>query len=209
VTWAQLLARTRRPVRLYAGDIPPWHRGVVGLSLHRSDRRHIQHDIATAAMPLPDDFANSYQAEDVFEHIAYESLPAVIDEIHRVLQPGGLFRLSVPDYRCDVLIARSRHDAKGRIVFDPGGGGAYVRGRVVGGGHVWFPRYESVRALVQRTRFATAGKIAFLHYYDEHGTPVTNPIDYSHGFVGRTPDNDDRVRSPYRPMSIVVDLTKV
>lgn len=35
-----------------------------------------------------------------------------------------------------------------------------------------------------------------------------HPIDYSKGMVMRTPDFDDRVRYPKRPLSIVVDLTK-
>lgn len=208
MTWEQLIARRRRPIRLYAGDVPHGRRGVVGLSLHRSDRRHIVHDVSTAIMPLPDAFVDSYQSEDVFEHIAYHRLRAVIDEIHRVLRPGGLFRLSMPDYRCDVLQARSRRNVAGRIVFDPGGGGSYRDGHVLGGGHVWFPRLESVRSLVRRTRFSTHGTIRFLHYYTRAGRPVTHAIDYSRGHVARTPDHDGRVQRPYRPMSIVVDLVK-
>ena len=37
---------------------------------------------------------------------------------------------------------------------------------------------------------------------------ITNKIDYSLGYISRTPDNDDRVKNPYRPMSIVVDCYK-
>ena len=34
-------------------------------------------------------------------------------------------------------------------------------------------------------------------------------IDYSLGYIKRTPDNDKRVKKPRRPMSIVVDCYKI
>ena len=43
---------------------------------------------------------------------------------------------------------------------------------------------------------------------DEMGKGVTHPIDYSIGHVMRTPDHDERVKNPYRPMSLVVDCIK-
>lgn len=204
MTWEELCT----PIRLYAGDIPSWQHGVVGLSVHRSDQDHIRHDIATVGIPLPDNSVRSYQSEDVFEHIDYMKLPAVIDEIFRVLEPGGLLRMSIPDYRCDVLVARSLRKADGDIVFDPYGGGAYTIEGVIGGGHLWFPRIESMRALLARTRFTSEGTIDFLHYYEEDGRPVTRTIDYTKGYVERTPDHDHRVQHPYRPMSMVIDLRK-
>ena len=196
----------RDPLCLYAGDVPEAREygKFVGLSLWHHDARHIKHDI-TVPMPLPDGCVDVYQAEDVFEHIDIASLPGVVSEIHRVLKPGGVFRLAVPDYRCDVLAGRSVRDGNGRIVFDPGGGGRFEDGKVVGGGHLWFPTYESVNDLLRNSPFRD---IRFLHYYDEAARSVLREIDYSIGHVSRTPDNDDRVKSPRRPMSIVVDLVK-
>lgn len=198
------LAR-RRPLRLYAGSLPagrPEYAGLVGLAIKREDARHLRHDI-TAPLPLPDGCVDTFQAEDVFEHIPYARLPAVVDEVYRVLRPGGLFRLSVPDYGCDVLRDRSEKDAAGRIVFDPRGGGTRENPS-----HLWFPRVDTVRALLEASRFGEGGAIEFLHYYEMDGRPVTRPIDYAKGYVQRTPDHDDRVRDPYRPMSLVVDLVK-
>jgi predicted SAM-dependent methyltransferase len=202
-------------VNLYAGDLPdmPEYRShqIVGLSLRQQDKWHIRHDVSRP-LPIPDESVDVYQSEDVFEHIEYGKLPATIAEIHRVLKKGGLFRLSVPDYRCDILVNRSLKDAEGHLLFDPGGGGVYRRrflisGRkeVAKGGHVWFPRYETVSQLLAGAKFST---VEFLHYYDENSTPHTKPIDYEKGFVKRTPDNDARVSSPFRPMSIVVDCIK-
>lgn len=96
-------------------------------------------------------------------------------------------------------------DEQGNIVFDPGGGGDYIDGKVVNGGHVWFPVYETAKEMLASTLFTN---IRFHHYYDEDGNGVTKAIDYSLGHVMRTPDHDYRVQDPYRPMSVVVDCRK-
>jgi len=192
-------------IKLYAGDIPEMteYNGWLGLSLSKHDGRHICHDI-TQSLPFPRDSVDAFQAEDVFEHIQYELLIHVVNDIFRILKPGALFRLSVPDYGCDVLRERSMKDSLGHIVFDPEGGGTPANP-----GHVWFPRIENIRRLLERTLFFSNGKIDFLHYWDmDNSTYVTKPIDYSKCMVRRTPDFDDRVKEPYRPMSIVVDLIK-
>lgn len=193
---------------LYAGDIPDSLEyescDIVGLSIKKSDSRHIKHDI-TKPYHLPDNSVDAFQAEDVFEHISYDKLTDSINEIYRILKPGGYFRLSVPDYRCDVLYNRSLKDENGEIYFDPFGGGKFKHGVVTGGGHLWFPVYEKVLKLIENSNFV---KYTFYHYYNCEGEPITHIIDYSKGFVMRTPDHDDRVADPYRPMSIVVDMFK-
>ena len=196
--------RKIHPLNLYAGTITRGHEGWIGLSLGRDDERHVRHD-CTRPMPLPHDSVYIYQSEDVFEHIAYGELPDILMEIFRVLEPGGLFRWSMPDYRCDILIDRSLKDENGNIVFDPGGGGAFEGGRVVNGGHLWFPVYETVLELVNGSPFSSYD---FLHYYTQHGEPVLRDIDFSLGHIQRVPPHDERVSDPPRPMSIVVDLWK-
>jgi len=143
------------------------------------------------------------------EHIEYFLLRNSINEIYRILKPSGLFRLSMPDYSCDVLYNRSEKDKNGNIIFDKFGGGRYDKfnKKVIGGGHVWFPKFSSVKLLLESTDFSN-DKINYLHYYDTDNNPVTNKIDYSNGYISRTPDNDERVSNPYRPMSIVVDCYK-
>lgn len=203
------------PVFLYAGDVPDSKEyrtpQRAGLSLTQDDNRHIPHDIRLRH-PIPDNTVDTYQAEDVFEHIEYAKLPGIIADIYRILKKGGLFRLSVPDYRCDVLRQRSIRNASGDIVFDSDGGGVYRKryfffGPKVAtkGAHLWFPTYETVKALFEKIPFSS---VEFLHWYGEDGAPHCNPIDYSKGFIQRTPDHDVRVAMPYRPMSLVVDCIK-
>lgn len=93
-------------------------------------------------------------------------------------------------------------------MFDPGGGGRFNKktNKVEKGGHVWFPTYEIVRKLLDKTHFEES-KINFLHYYCDSKS-ITNDIDYSMGFIARTPDYDIRSQTPYRAMSIVVDCYK-
>ena len=198
---------------LYCGDMPYQRRDYtnkpfVGLSLLNNDPYHIRHNI-TQPIPLKDNTVDIVQSEDVMEHIEYDMLKTTINDIFRVLKPGGLFRLSMPDYKCDILYNRSEKDDNGNIIFDKGGGGNYDRTnkKVIDGGHVWFPVYNSVKSLLESTNFLN-DKIHYLHYYDEQNNPITNKIDYSKGYISRTPDHDRRVTNPFRPMSIVIDCYK-
>lgn len=200
--------KDRDYIFLYAGDVPRRKEynidGIVGLAIRRATYRTILHDICQK-YPLKDNSVDAYQAEDVFEHIEYDKLVDVINEIYRVLKPGAYFRLSVPDYGCDILYNRSTKDENGTIIFDKEGGGSYQDGKVVDGGHVWFPTYKKVLDLIEKSNF---NQYEFFHYYDENGNSVTKKIDYSKGYVIRTPDHDKRVQNPYRAMSLVVDLYK-
>lgn len=200
----------KSPLHLYAGKLRralPQYLTHIGLTPFFPSSRNIPHDICKP-MPLDDHSIDTYQSEDVFEHVPLESLAAVLDEIYRVLKPGGLFRLSVPDYGCDLYQNRSIRDESGKIVFDPGGGGRFEGGAVLDGGHLWFPTYDIVTKLFTETRFGREGRFRILHGTRGPDDFVLDDIDYSLGYVQRTPDHDDRVWNPRRPLSIVVDAYK-
>lgn len=200
-------------IYLYLGDMPEQRRTYtgkkfIGLSLSQSNEHHIRHDV-TRPLLLNSNSVDIVQSEDVMEHIEYNMLKSCINEIYRVLKPGGLFRLSMPDYKCDVFYNRSEKDENGNIIFDQGGGGSYDRNKkkVIGGGHVWFPEFNSVKSLLESTDFSN-DNINYLHYYNNENEPIMNKIDYKKGYISRTPDHDERVKHPYRPMSIVIDCYK-
>lgn len=189
---------------LYAGDIPE-HKNYtdwIGLSLTKNNNNHIRHDI-TSRLPIEDNTIDYYQSEDVFEHIDFKHISLIINDIFRVLKIGGVLRISIPDYGCDILRKRSIIDADNNIIFDKEGGG-----NIDNPGHVWFPRIDTIKEILSASLFNKYGNINYLHYYNMDSTFVVNKIDYSRSTVTRTPDHDPRVMSPYRPMSIVVDLTK-
>jgi SAM-dependent methyltransferase len=180
----------------------------IGLDLTLNNKDHICFDL-TKRMPLPDNSVDRFHSEDTFEHIEYSELPKVLNEVFRVLKVGGRMRLALPDYRCDVLYHRTVKDTNGSLLFDAGGGGYFKDGKVCGGGHVWFPSFENVTELLAKSLFNEKSEVIFYHYYDQDGKGQTNEIDYTLGWVQRTPDNDKRVMVPYRPMSIVVDCIKL
>ena len=206
--------KNNKNIYLYCGDLPIQRinftkLNFIGLSLYQSNNYHINHDI-TKPFELYDNSVDIVQSEDVMEHIEFDNLTNIINDIYRILKVNGLFRLSLPDYRCDILDKRSLKNINGDIYFDGGGGGNYDydNKKVINGGHLWFPKYEIVKKLLETTEFKNS-KIDFLHYYDcDNNTNIKN-IDYSLGFIHRTPDNDERVKNPRRPMSIVVDCWKI
>lgn len=204
--------KNKQNIYLFHGDIQD--RNIInnkfvftGLSINKEDNKHIKHDI-TKNLDIYDNTVDIIQSEDVLEHIEYNKLTDILNETYRVLKPGGLFRLSVPDYRCDILYNRSIKKY-GKLIFDPHGGGKYDKknNKVIEGGHVWFPTYEKVLNIFKNSKF-DMDNVKFLHYYDENNNPVLHDIDYSKGFITRVPDFDKRVQNPKRPMSIVVDCFK-
>lgn len=226
---------------LYAGDLKKWQRtslekreaitnkSWIGLTLPNygeekgtDDENHILFDI-THQMPLKECSVDIYQSEDVHEHIGYELLVDQINDIYRVLKPGGLFRLSLPDYNLDILRDRTEKDSCGNLIFDSFGGGYFdsSTNEVKGNGHVWFPTYDNVKELLGMTKFTNIQFLQHWWHIEEENCldfdcncnqgslhMVLHPIDYTKGFVFRTPDHDSRVMNPRRPMSIVVDCIK-
>jgi SAM-dependent methyltransferase len=204
-SWSDVID-ARRP-KLYAGLLDrrlQQYATHFGVTPYVASSRNIRHDIRNR-FPIPDNSVEVFQSEDVFEHIEYADLGAVFAEIRRVLRPGGLFRFSVPDYRCRLLVDRSIKADDGTILFDPLGDGQFVNGRIINGGHVWFPVYESVKALFEASQFED---VQYLHYTDAKGQSILQTIDYSLGNVLRTPDHDERAASPRMALSIVVDARK-
>ena len=46
-------------------------------------------------------------SEQVFEHITYDKLEKILNDIYQILKPGGLLRISLPDYRSKELLNRT------------------------------------------------------------------------------------------------------
>lgn len=202
----------KKPIILYAGEMSPNVRKVnkmnfYGVSITNEDMYHVKHDI-TQPYDLPDNSVALYQAEDVFQCIPKDKFIESVNEIYRILELDGVFRLSLPDYHCDILRERVRRDEEGNICFDPAGGGSYDEENkcVINGGALWFPTIDVVRELLDETDFDV---IECLQYYENDDDFVMGNIDYAICHVKRTPDHDERVKNPKRPMSIVIDCYKI
>src|SRR6201991_5361233 len=137
----------------------------IGLTLDPAHDREIKHNL-TDPLPYAGDSIAKIQAQDVLEHVPFDKVPFVLDEIYRALRPGGIFRLSVPDYRSPVQKRRSIYDARGRVIgdllmgatsyLDQATGDARVRFTDSGDAHLWFPRYELITHLVLKSELRKA-----------------------------------------------------
>lgn len=187
----------------------------IGLALEPKHDREIRHD-ATAALPFGDNSIAKVQSQDVFEHLPFEKVPFVMDEVYRVLKPGGTFRLSVPDYRSPVLKRRSVYDWRGRVTgdllmgatpyLDETTGDARVRFSEDGHAHVWFPRYELVTHLILKSEIRKSREIKFHQCFVDDHSYLCGPIPENEMYVQRAAPHDRRAGGA--PVSIVVDFTK-
>lgn len=187
----------------------------LGLALHPTHERELTHD-ARLPLPVPDNSVEKIQSQDVFEHIGYDLLPPILNDIFRALAPGGVFRLSLPDYRSPFLRQRCVYDEEGRVIADLRMGGTVTYDRATkqrkvqfapnGGAHVWFPTFELVQALVERSRLNECRDIRYYQYFRTANEFVVDPIPENEMFVMRAVPHDNRAGG--KPISIVVDFTK-
>lgn len=187
----------------------------VGLALHKIYSRDVVHD-AHNRLPCKNNSIEKIQAEDVFEHLEFERIPAIFDEIHRVLVEGGIFRLSVPDYLAPHNLADSFFDSDGRILGDTASGATITYDRTLpgrrvlftedGGAHLWFPTYELVKELVNKSEIKSCSEIIYHQYNVDSEIFVNNQFPIMGMPVKRVPPLD--MRNNGKPVSIVVDFVK-
>jgi len=186
----------------------------IGLALEPAHDREIKHNL-TDPLPYPDASIAKIQAQDVLEHLPFEKVAAVLDEIYRVLQPGGTFRLSVPDYRSPIQKRRSIYDARGRVIgdlmmgatsyLDQATGDARVRFSSDGEAHLWFPRYELITHLVLKSELRKSRIHFYQGFIDDH-TYLCEPVPEDEMFVQRAAPHDRRAGGA--PTSIIADFVK-
>ena len=187
----------------------------IGLALNPSHERELKHDLHDP-LPFEDESVEKLHAQDVLEHLKIDKIPSVLDEIYRVLTQGGVFRLSVPDYRSPLLKKRSVYDHQGRVIGDMMMGAnihydglslaAKAKFSQNGDAHVWFPSYELINELILRSGLRFCRKIDFWHYIHFDGTSVVKDFPDLDMPVKRCPPRDNR--SAGKPISIIVDFTK-
>jgi hypothetical protein len=199
-------SQLQHPICLYDGQLNHLNRQknrvlFFGLS-QEDDYLNIHNPISE----IPDNSVTLFQSEDKVHYTKKSNFVTFFNEVYRILEPGGLCRLSIPDYRCDVLKNRVHRDDFGNISYDKCAGGVFDEdNNKMIGGVLWFPTYEVIKELLDETDFEI---LDFIHYYKDDNEFIMNPIEYDLGYVQRTPDHDHRVQNPKRPMSIVIDCYK-
>jgi SAM-dependent methyltransferase len=187
----------------------------VGLALFPQHSQEIRHN-AQEPLPVADGSVEKIQSQDVFEHLPYDGLPPVLDDIHRALKPGGIFRLSLPDYGSPFLLKRCAFDEEGHILADLRMGGSIAWDRKEkrrkvefqsnGNAHLWFPTWELVWGLIRRSTIEHCAEIQFHHYFVNRAEYVMLDYPEDEMFVMRAPPHDRRAGG--LPISLIVDFRK-
>lgn len=75
------------------------------------DFDHIDFKSSVDSLPFFDaDSVDLLYASHVFEYFDRQQAPGVLAEWHRVLKPGGILRLAVPNFRCLIQIYQNTGD---------------------------------------------------------------------------------------------------
>lgn len=185
-----------------------------GLALHPKFEKDIEHNL-NSRLPFDDNSLEKIQSQDVIEHIPYDNNVAILDDVFRALIPGGIFRLSAPDYGSPLLKMRSVYDCNGNILADLSMGATVsssynsmvlIKQPMNDDGHIWYPTYEKVIALILLSQIRMCRSIVFHHYWKSDSTFITNIFDDLGMPVLRAPPKDNRADG--KPISLIVDFIK-
>lgn len=173
LTWPEVAARNPLLLNLGGGGDchpDPRYRDYVSIDAVTDADYGLSHDLLIP-LPLPDGSVDRILTEHFLEHIPMHGIAHVLRECHRVLRPGGIARVAVPDYNHprDRYCLALGHDPRRRD-------------------HVTLSTYALCADLVASSPFGAA---RFYQYWDGD-TFIHRPVDYSLGFVRRTPENEPR-----------------
>jgi SAM-dependent methyltransferase len=188
----------------------------IGLSIDPSHFFEIYCNLTQAVLPFDNSSINKVQAEDVLEHIPFEILPSLLDEIYRVLKVGGVFRISVPDYATPFLRSRCAFDYKGDFLIDvltgsslkldSDSGTPIAVHDTLGNSHLWFPDFTNLMSLIEVSDFRDSADVKLLHGYVSEDLSVVNDIPDLTMPVRRCPPGDQR--NSGKSISLIVDVVK-
>jgi len=84
------------PIKLHLGCGPKYIPGFIHIDVVAGD--HIHHQCSVCALPYLDNSADLMYACHILEHFGRREVHEVLQEWYRVLKPGGILRLAVPDF---------------------------------------------------------------------------------------------------------------
>src|SRR2546425_2533045 len=98
--------RGRRGIKLHLGCGPHMKPGWVNIDLtlnpprvnENSGTLFVNHDLRLG-LPLDDDSCDLIYSAHFFEHLEYKEGQELLRECYRALRPGGVFRISLPNFK--------------------------------------------------------------------------------------------------------------
>lgn len=128
----------------------------------------------TKGLPIADSSASAVYCSHVLEHLPREELPLALRNTFRLLKPGGVFRLVVPDLqwraaRYLTSAANGKSDAADEFMNSCGLGKKkrparlidYARERFGKSAHLWMYDFDGLRNLLEDAGFASVRRVAF------------------------------------------------
>jgi predicted SAM-dependent methyltransferase len=111
---------TREPLQVSLGCGSVVEPGWIGIDLRRIDGA-FRSDLR-APLPFPDGSVSALLAEHIVEHLAWDDIPPLLAECHRVLRPGGVLRIVSPDALLIAALLREECDQRSaaQLRFDAG-----------------------------------------------------------------------------------------
>ena len=154
------------------GDCHPKknYENYIAVDLVQTGKYSVAHDLSTA-IPLEEDSVDGILSEHFFEHIDEKSICALLAESYRILKPGKLMRIAVPDY----------HSPRNLKYLEMGYDPTHTD-------HVTFTNFPLLKIIIGKSPFE---KVKFYQYWDGDNF-LYEKIDYSKGMIKRTADNDKR-----------------
>ncbi|HEX7300706.1 MAG TPA: methyltransferase domain-containing protein [Solirubrobacteraceae bacterium] len=159
--------RGRRDLQINVGSSSQHLDGWLSVDILRDPEERCLRMDATQPWPFDSGSAVAVASEHVIEHVNPAAVPAFLAEAHRVLQPGGVLRISTPDLRGineayvaadpDVLAAHRAHGYRARTHAD------LVNNYLHAWGHVHVYDFESLRLLLADAGFTDIREATFGH----------------------------------------------
>lgn len=168
----------------------------VGAVAARLGKRLFPENIAygdiVRGLPAPDGSADAVYASHVLEHLSRTDVVVALANTYRILKPGGVFRLIVPDLHWRVtryLADRAAGDAAASerfvasthmgLVNRPRGPMGILRAAYGSKGHRWFYDEASMRTLLAEAGFVELRVCAF----GDSGDPMFDRVEDIGRFV--------------------------
>lgn len=115
-------------------------------------------------LPVPDESCRAVYSSHVLEHLAFTDLRVALAEIRRCLEPGGFFRLVVPDLETEArrYLASNSETAAVDFMMRTGLGvevrprraTAFLRDQFGNSRHLWMWDYRAIRLELERAGFS-------------------------------------------------------
>jgi predicted SAM-dependent methyltransferase len=155
---------------------------IIGALYTRNRQRFpdaVRYGDVVGGLPVPSSSCAGVYASHVLEHLALDDFYKALDETMRILRPGGVFRLVVPDLeqlaRCYIAAIEQQASNASHLLMRRAHLGMETRNRGIAGilrdllgnsKHLWMWDYLSLHAALQQHGFTDVRRAEFNDSYE-------------------------------------------